>query len=73
MSAPVRRRASLARGLELLVSGAVHVDPLISAVAPLAEGPLWFERLHAGTRGLVKVILTPPTGEARAWEPISST
>ena len=28
----------LGRGLELLASGAVDVDPLISAVAPLAEG-----------------------------------
>jgi L-iditol 2-dehydrogenase len=50
-------------GLELLASGAVDVDPLISAVAPLAEGQVWFDRLHAATHGLVKVILTPPNGK----------
>lgn len=54
----------LERGLELLASGAVEVDPLISAIAPLAEGQLWFDRLHAATHGLVKVILTPPNEEA---------
>ena len=54
----------LERGLELLASGAVEVDPLISAVAPLAEGQVWFDRLHAATHGLVKVILTPPNGKA---------
>ncbi len=54
----------LERGLELLASGAVEVDPLISAVAPLAEGQAWFDRLHAATHGLVKVILTPPNGKA---------
>ena len=38
------------------------VDPLISAVAPLAEGQVWFDRLHAATHGLVKVILPLRTG-----------
>lgn len=45
--------------LELIASGAVQVAPLISAIAPLAEGPNWFERLHAGEAGLMKVILQP--------------
>ena len=40
-------------------AGAINVDPLISAVAPLREGASWFERLHAREPGLIKVILEP--------------
>lgn len=47
------------RGIELLATGAIDVAPLISAVAPLAEGQHWFERLHAANSGLMKVILKP--------------
>jgi L-iditol 2-dehydrogenase len=45
--------------LDLIQRQAVKVEPLISAVAPLAEGAAWFERLYAGERGLMKVILKP--------------
>lgn len=45
--------------LDLLASGAIRVDPLISAVAPLAEGPAWFDRLYGREKGLMKVILVP--------------
>jgi L-iditol 2-dehydrogenase len=45
--------------IELLSKGAIRVDPLISAVAPLAEGPAWFERLYRHEPGLMKVILKP--------------
>jgi len=45
--------------LDLLARGAVRVEPLISAVAPLAEGPAWFDRLYRGEPGLLKVILKP--------------
>jgi L-iditol 2-dehydrogenase len=45
--------------LELIGSGAVDVDALISAVAPLAEGAEWFRRLYRGEGGLMKVVLTP--------------
>jgi L-iditol 2-dehydrogenase len=45
--------------IDLLARGALRVDPLISAVAPLAEGPAWFERLYAREPGLMKVILQP--------------
>jgi L-iditol 2-dehydrogenase len=50
------------RAIELLSSGAVRVKPIISAVAPLSEGPHWFERLYAREPNLMKVVLTP--GEA---------
>jgi L-iditol 2-dehydrogenase len=47
------------RSIELMASGGINVKPLITAVAPLAEGPEWFKRLHAGEPGLTKVVLTP--------------
>jgi L-iditol 2-dehydrogenase len=49
------------RAIEMVAGGAIRVDPLISAAAPLAEGPQWFERLYARERGLMKVILQPTT------------
>jgi L-iditol 2-dehydrogenase len=45
--------------LDLLARGAIDLEPLLSAVAPLDEGPTWFERLHAGKEGLMKVVLVP--------------
>lgn len=45
--------------LRMLAEGRVQVGPLISAIAPLAEGPAWFERLRRGEGELVKVILEP--------------
>ena len=45
--------------LDMIARGDVKVDPLISAVAPLSEGPAWFERLYRQEPGLMKVILTP--------------
>jgi L-iditol 2-dehydrogenase len=45
--------------LELLAAGAIDVAPLISAVAPLREGPAWFDRLYRREPGLMKVILEP--------------
>lgn len=47
------------RAIELMGNGAINVAPLITAVAPLEEGPSWFKRLHAREPGLTKVILTP--------------
>ena len=43
----------------LLARGAIRVDPLISAKAPLAEGPAWFHRLYKHEPNLMKVILEP--------------
>lgn len=45
--------------MELVASGKVRIEPLITAVAPLEEGPRWFERLHAGEPNLMKVVLSP--------------
>jgi len=45
--------------IEMLSRGAVDVKPLISMVAPLEEGPQWFERLHSREANLMKVILAP--------------
>ena len=45
--------------IDLMTRGAVDVAPLISATAPLEEGPAWFDRLYRGTSGLMKVILRP--------------
>ena len=45
--------------IDLLARGAIRVDPLISAKAPLAEGPAWFERLYNHEPNLMKVILQP--------------
>jgi L-iditol 2-dehydrogenase len=45
--------------IELMSTGAIRVDPLISAVAPLSEGASWFERLYNRDGNLMKVILRP--------------
>jgi len=45
--------------LEMMARGELQATPLISAVAPLAEGASWFERLHRREPGLLKVVLTP--------------
>jgi L-iditol 2-dehydrogenase len=47
------------QAIELVASGAIRVKPLITAVAPLDQGPAWFARLHAGEPNLLKVVLTP--------------
>ena len=49
------------RAIELMAKGAIRVKPLITAIAPLAEGPQWFERLYAREPNLMKVVLTPGT------------
>jgi L-iditol 2-dehydrogenase len=47
------------RCIEMLSRGEINLKPLISVVAPLAEGEKWFERLHSRQPNLMKVILTP--------------
>ncbi len=45
--------------LDMIACNKVNVDALISRVAPLSEGALWFERLKKKEGGLLKVILVP--------------
>jgi L-iditol 2-dehydrogenase len=46
--------------LDLISRGVIRVEPMISAVAPLAEGRAWFDRLSAKDGGkYMKVILRP--------------
>jgi L-iditol 2-dehydrogenase len=47
------------QAIALMASGAIRVKPLITAIAPLADGPQWFERLYAREPNLLKVVLTP--------------
>src|SRR5579859_5803687 len=49
------------QAIELMSSGAIRVKPLITAVAPLEDGPQWFERLYAREPNLMKIVLTPGT------------
>ena len=49
------------KAIELVSSGAIQVKPLITAIAPLEDGPQWFERLYAREPNLMKVVLTPGT------------
>ena len=45
--------------IEMMSRGAIQVDGLISAVAPLGEGAKWFDRLYRHEPNLMKVILRP--------------
>ena len=45
--------------LDMIARGPVNVGALVSAVAPLAEGGSWFERLYRREPGLLKVVLIP--------------
>jgi L-iditol 2-dehydrogenase len=45
--------------ISLMQKGAIRVEPLISAVAPLSDAARWFERLYAHEPGLMKVVLEP--------------
>ena len=45
--------------IELITSGKIQVAPLITAVAPLSDGPQWFSRLYAHEPNLMKIVLNP--------------
>ena len=47
------------QAMELMSQGKIRVGPLITAVAPITDGPRWFERLHEGEPNLMKVVLDP--------------
>ena len=46
-------------GIELVASGKINVEPLISDVLPLAEGPSAFDRLLKAEENLLKIVLEP--------------
>ncbi|WP_213806536.1 galactitol-1-phosphate 5-dehydrogenase [Granulicella sp. dw_53] len=52
------------QAIELISNGKIKVAPLITAVAPLTDGPAWFERLHSREPNLMKVVLDPRNKEA---------
>jgi len=45
--------------IALMAAGTIRVKPLITAVAPLSDGPSWFDRLHSGEPNLMKIVLDP--------------
>jgi L-iditol 2-dehydrogenase len=45
--------------MHLIAEEKIKVEPLITAVAPLNEGPRWFERLHGREPNVMKVVLDP--------------
>ncbi len=45
--------------LDMIARGTIDVDSLISAAAPLDQGPQWFARLYEAKEPLLKVILEP--------------
>jgi L-iditol 2-dehydrogenase len=47
------------QAMELMASGKIRVTPLITAIAPLADGARWFERLHAREPNLMKIVIDP--------------
>lgn len=47
------------RAIELIAGGKIKVTPLITAIAPLSDGPSWFDRLHAREPNLMKIVLDP--------------
>ena len=47
----------------MIALGAIKVNPLISAAAPLSEGNAWFQRLYHKEPDLMKIVLTPDQEE----------
>ncbi len=45
--------------IDMMSRGRLDVTSLISAVVPMAEGQLWFDRLYSREPGLLKVVLEP--------------
>jgi L-iditol 2-dehydrogenase len=45
--------------LDMIATGLIDTESVLSAVAPLSEGAIWFERLYRKEKGLMKVVLVP--------------
>jgi L-iditol 2-dehydrogenase len=52
------------QAMELMANKVIEVAPLITAVAPLSDGPSWFKRLHAREPNLMKIVLDPRSDAA---------
>jgi len=52
--------------IDLVANGKIQVKPLITAVAPLEDGPQWFKRLYDHEPNLMKIVLTANTIPAKA-------
>jgi L-iditol 2-dehydrogenase len=52
--------------MQLIAEGKIKVGPLITAVAPLTDGPEWFQRLYAREPNLMKIVLDPREGVAKS-------
>ncbi len=48
-----------AKAIDMMATGRISVEDCISKVAPLKDGQVWFDKLHAMEKGLVKVVLVP--------------
>jgi L-iditol 2-dehydrogenase len=57
------------QAMDWVAEGKIKVAPLITAVAPLEEGPSWFARLYAREPNLMKVVLDPRTGSQQEGAP----
>ena len=55
----VPRAGEYPEAMELISSGKIRVGPLITAVAPLGDGPAWFQRLYDREPNLMKIVLDP--------------
>jgi L-iditol 2-dehydrogenase len=53
------------QAIEMIGTGQIQVKPLITAIAPLEDGPRWFERLHAHEPNLMKIVLALDPEAAR--------
>jgi L-iditol 2-dehydrogenase len=45
--------------IALMAKGSIDVSPMLTAKAPLDEGPRWFERLYSHEPNLMKIVLVP--------------
>lgn len=45
--------------IDLMNRGIINVEPLITSKISLADGPKWFDRLHAGDAEQMKVLICP--------------
>ena len=45
--------------LELISSGQLDMEAILTAEVPLEEGPVWFNKLYKKEKGIMKIILKP--------------